>query len=262
MKKFLKKEVLFLFFVFILSLSVIIYLYSENLISKKREESIKKQILEIDKQIEKLKEFDEEKYAERVLSFLDSSTYLSTSTDIEIEGVEIIPKGDRKLVINHEEGYQLEIPSDLILNQSRSPRALNFDSLYLIQKLGFEVPPWQWSVLGIFVSDLNDPEDKKFIEESRLFERIATTVMEEFMPKWSTATITEITIPEEVYIDNQKAYKITTFHKEKDGETHIAPFLNTEFVILKDNKIYEIFLSGLDKELIQMVLETFKFIKK
>jgi apolipoprotein N-acyltransferase len=96
-----------IFFVF---LAFSLFYYFQFHLPQKRITETKRRLEEVQKDIERLKKFDEEKYAERITNILSFENFISTTTDIELEGVEIIPKGDRKLVINHAEGYEIEIP--------------------------------------------------------------------------------------------------------------------------------------------------------
>ncbi|GIW67249.1 MAG: hypothetical protein KatS3mg096_117 [Candidatus Parcubacteria bacterium] len=126
MQSLTKKDILSLFIVFLLLLSVGGYFLYQKLTINKKIEQTKQQLQQIEQEIEKTKKFNEEEYAEKVSRALDFESYISTTTDIRLEGVEIIDKGDRKLVINHAEGYQIEIPKELILNQSKDTDAITF----------------------------------------------------------------------------------------------------------------------------------------
>jgi len=127
------KEKVFLFLPFIFIFFSAFY-YFQVYLPKQKLIEVQRNLKKVNEEIERLKKFDEEKYAEKITNILSFEDFISTSTDIQLEGVEIIPKGDRKLVINHTEGYQIEIPKDLILNQTRDTKALHFDSLDLIKE--------------------------------------------------------------------------------------------------------------------------------
>lgn len=231
----------------------------------KTQEELKK----IEEEIERAKKFDEEKYAEKITSILEPESYFSTSTDIELEGVEIIPKGDRKLVINHAEGYQLEIPKDLILNQTRNTRALNFDSIQLINS-GMRVS--DWSVMGIFVYRQDREPDlyQEFLQWALEDIKGTTTEVEDMRSR-----VLQRTESEEIYIDGRKFYKVIYWAKdvydyiEENGEIKQVynPHSpnrgwwidNIAYIYINNGVFYKIITRS--QNMPEYIEKTFKFIK-
>ncbi len=150
-------------FIFLSILSVLfilfIFYYFEFHFPQKRLIENKKRLEEVQKDIERLQSFDEEKYAEKITNILSFENFISTTTDIQLEGVEIIPKGDRKLVINHTEGYEIEIPKELILNQTRDTNVLYFDDP---GRYEIGMPRSWWHVYSIYIF-----EDPEFIKRKK-----------------------------------------------------------------------------------------------
>ena len=224
------------------------------------------QIKEIEEEIERAKKFDEEKYAERVSKFLDFDAYFSTSTDIELEGVEIIPKGDRKLVINHTEGYQIEIPNDLILNRSREPDNLNFDNLKLIKK---DVPLRYWWMMRISVYRKGrDKVYDDFLHDT--LESIKGITYEGGIAQ-ENRYFNIRTKSEEFYIDGKQFYKVVYWAKEicdpkKIGEFNIEfcdptaqEFINEiGYFYIGTNTLYKIYIRS---PIFEEYVKTFKFLK-
>jgi hypothetical protein len=155
----MKQKVFTLLSIFLVFLSFSIYYYFQFYLPQKRLTETKKRLQEVQKDIERLKKFDEEKYAEKITNILSFENFISTTTDIELEGVGIIPKGDRKLVINHTEGYEIEIPKELILNQTRDTSVLYFDDPKLAE---IGLPRSWWHVYTIYITDT-----PQFIEEEK-----------------------------------------------------------------------------------------------
>ena len=198
---------------------------NKNVVKKQK---IEEQINQLKKEIDKLKQFNEEEYAEKVSRALDFESYFSTSTDIQLEGVEIINKGDRKLVINHAEGYQIEIPKELILNQSKNTNALHFDDLELIK---FGAPVRDWTIIYIWVWD-----KEKFPEE-----------FEKFNKELKDTNIAKININGVVFVK-----------KISSGEDINDPNAGFNYKTIKNNKIYEISIPS--AKLYEDYVKTFKFI--
>jgi hypothetical protein len=146
----MKQKVLIFLSIFLVFLSFSLFYYFELYLPQKRLTEAKKRLEEIQKDIERLKKFDEEKYAEKITNILSFENFISTTTDIELEGVEIIPKGDRKLVINHAEGYEIEVPKELILNQTRDTSVLYFDDP---GRYEIGMPRSWWHVYSIYIFD-------------------------------------------------------------------------------------------------------------
>jgi hypothetical protein len=144
-----EKVFLILFFVFVLIFLSVFY-YFQVYLPKQKLIEYQKELEKVNKEIERLKKFDEEKYAEKVANILSFEDFISTTTDIQLEGVEIIPKGDRKLVINHAEGYQIEVPKELILNQTKDTRVLYFDDP---GRYEIGMPRSWWHVYSIYIFD-------------------------------------------------------------------------------------------------------------
>ncbi len=244
------KQKVFIFLSILLVLFILfIFYYFEFYLPQKRLIENKKRLEEVQKDIERLQNFDEEKYAEKITNILSFENFISTTTDIQLEGVEIIPKGDRKLVINHAEGYEIEVPNNLILNQSKSTTGLHFDDLNLIKEFIHD-PPKFWTVMSIFVFD----KDKT----SEVFEDVEKSikgVSEEgeyggvFMKMISTST--------KININGEDFYKIKHI-KIEDGHETVYKY---EYVIFKDNKLYSIFTPP-SEEFEQNFVKTFKFIEK
>jgi hypothetical protein len=149
----MKQRVFIFLSIFLVFLVFSLFYYFQFYLPQKRLTETKKRLEEVQKDIERLKKFDEEKYAERITNILSFENFISTTTDIQLEGVEIIPKGDRKLVINHAEGYEIEIPKELILNQTRDTSVLYFDDP---GRYEIGMPRSWWHVYSIYIFD--DPE--------------------------------------------------------------------------------------------------------
>jgi hypothetical protein len=151
------------FFAFLLIFLIFLFLsllyYFESYLPQKKLSETKKRLEEVQKDIERLKKFDEEKYAEKITNILSFENFISTTTDIRLEGVEIISKGDRKLVINHAEGYEIEVPKELILNQTRDTNVLYFDDP---GRYDIGMPRSWWHVYTIYITDT-----PQFIEEEK-----------------------------------------------------------------------------------------------
>jgi len=145
------KQKVFIFLLIFLAFSL--FYYFQFHLPQKRLTEAKKRLENVQKDIERLKKFDEEKYAEKITNILSFENFISTTTDIQLEGVEIIPKGDRKLVINHAEGYEIEVPKELILNQTRDTSVFYFDDP---GRYEIGMPRSWWHVYSIYIFD--DPE--------------------------------------------------------------------------------------------------------
>ncbi|MFZ8806304.1 MAG: hypothetical protein ACO2OW_01885 [Minisyncoccia bacterium] len=170
-----EKVFLILFFIFVLIFLSAFY-YFQVYLPKQKLIEYQKELEKVNKEIERLKKFDEEKYAEKVANILSFENFISTTTDIELEGVEIIPKGDRKLVINHAEGYQIEVPKELILNQTRDTSVLYFDDL---GRYEIGMPRSWWHVYSIYIFD-NPEFIKRKQERIKNAEKILTNSGLEF----------------------------------------------------------------------------------
>jgi len=165
------KSKLLEFFLIILAIFltffIVSYLFYERLTSEPKIKEFQTELQRIDQELERAKNFNEEEYAEKISKIFDLESYFSTSTDIEVEGVEIIKKGDRKLVINHKEGYQIEIPGNLILNQSRSAERLEFDDP---ERIEIGLPKSWWGV--IYITSLDPIKDADYLNQ---IETLAST---------------------------------------------------------------------------------------
>jgi hypothetical protein len=170
-----EKVFLILFFIFVLIFLSAFY-YFQVYLPKQKLIEYQKELEKVNKEIERLKKFDEEKYAEKVANILSFENFISTTTDIQLEGVEIIPKGDRKLVINHAEGYQIEVPKELILNQTRDTSVLYFDDL---GRYEIGMPRSWWHVYSIYIFD-NPEFIKRKQERIKNAEKILTNSGLEF----------------------------------------------------------------------------------
>ena len=248
----MKQKIFTLLSVFLVFLFFSLFYYYEFYLPQKNQRKIielKKRLEEVQKDIERLKKFDEEKYAEKITNILSFENFISTTTDIQLEGVEIIPKGDRKLVINHAEGYEIEVPNNLILNQSKSTTGLHFDDLNLIKEFIHD-PPKFWTVMSIFVFEKD--EAPEVFEETR---NSIKGVSEEgeyggvFVKTTSTST--------KININGEDFYKIKHI-KIEDGHEIVYKY---EYVIFKENKLYSIFTPP-SEEFEQKYIKTFKFIKQ
>jgi hypothetical protein len=155
----MKQKVFTLLSIFLVFLSFSLFYYFQFYLPQKRLTENKKRLEEVQKDIERLQNFNEEKYAEKITNILSFENFISTTTDIELEGVEIIPKGDRKLVINHTEGYEIEIPKELILNQTRDTNVIYFDDP---GRYEIGMPRSWWHVYTIYITDT-----PQFIEEEK-----------------------------------------------------------------------------------------------
>jgi hypothetical protein len=226
----MKQKVLIFLSIFLVFLSFSLFYYFELYLPQKRLTEAKKRLEEVQKDIERLKKFDEEKYAEKITNILSFENFISTTTDIELEGVEIIPKGDRKLVINHAEGYEIEVPKDVILNQTWSTKNLHFDALDAI-KTG--MPPHYWTVIYIWVWDKE--RDKQMFDE--------------YYDDLKDPNITRL------IINGQEFVK-----KLKQDEDPNDPDAGYYYKTIKYGKLYEI--SVLSARLYEDFVKTFKFIDK
>jgi hypothetical protein len=245
----MKQKVLIFLSIFIIFLSLSLFYYFELYLPQKRLTETKKRLQEVQKDIERLKKFDEEKYAEKITNILSFENFISTTTDIQLEGVEIIPKGDRKLVINHAEGYEIEIPNNLILNQSKNTTGLHFDDLNLIKEFIHD-PPKFWTVMSIFVFEKDKtPEVFKDVEKS--IKGASGEVEYGGVIIKTTSTSTKINI------NGEEFYKIKHI-KIENGHEIVYIY---EYVIFKDNKLYSIFTPP-SEEFEQKYIKTFKFIEK
>ena len=155
----MKQKIFILLSIFFIFTFFSIFYYLQFYLPQKRLAQLKQKLEETQKEIERLQQFDEEKYAEKITNLLSFENFISTSTDIQLEGVEIIDKGDRKLVINHAEGYQIEVPKELILNQTRDTRVIYFDDP---ERYEIGMPRSWWHVYSIYIFD-----NPKFIQEER-----------------------------------------------------------------------------------------------
>jgi len=155
-----KLDIFAIIVVLILISSAGFYYYYQKIKTQQRIQQLQLELQKIDQDLERAKKFNEEEYAEKVSKILDFESYFSTSTDIEVEGVEIIQKGDRKLVINHKEGYQIEIPGNLILNQSRSAEKLEFDDP---ERIEIGLPKSWWGV--IYITSLDPVKDADYLKK-------------------------------------------------------------------------------------------------
>jgi hypothetical protein len=226
----MKQKVLIFLSIFLVFLSFSLFYYFELYLPQKRLTEAKKRLEEVQKDIERLKKFDEEKYAEKITNILSFENFISTTTDIQLEGVEIIPKGDRKLVINHAEGYEIEVPNDVILNQTWSTKNLHFDALDAI-KTG--MPPHYWTVIYIWVWDKE--RDKQMFDE--------------YYNDLKNPNITKLIINGQEFIK-----------KLKQDEDPNDPDAGYYYKTIKDGKLYEI--SILSARLYEDFVKTFKFIEK
>ncbi len=224
-----EKLFLILFFIFVLIFLSAFY-YFQVYLPKQKLIEYQKELEKVNKEIERLKKFDEEKYAEKVTNILSFENFISTTTDIQLEGVEIIPKGDRKLVINHAEGYEIEVPNDVILNQTWSTKNLHFDALDAI-KTG--MPPHYWTVIYIWVWDKE--RDKQMFDE--------------YYDDLKDPNIAKLIINGQEFIK-----------KLKQDEDPNDPDAGYYYKTIKDGKLYEI--SILSAKLYEDFVKTFKFIEK
>jgi hypothetical protein len=216
--------------IFLVFLSFSLFYYFQFYIPQKRLTEAKKRLEKVQKDIERLKKFDEEKYAEKITNILSFENLISTTTDIHLEGVEIIPKGDRKLVINHAEGYEIEVPNDVILNQTWSTKNLHFDALDAI-KTG--MPPHYWTVIYIWVWDKE--RDKQMFDE--------------YYNDLKDSNITKLVVNGQEFIK-----------KIEMGEDPNDPNADYSYKTMKNGKLYEISVSSV--KLYEDFVKTFKFIEK
>jgi hypothetical protein len=216
-----------IFFVFLV---FSLFYYFQFYLPQKRITETKRRLEEVQKDIERLKKFDEEKYAERITNILSFEDFISTTTDIELEGVEIIPKGDRKLVINHAEGYEIEVPNDVILNQTWSTKNLHFDALDAI-KTG--MPPHYWTVIYVWVWDKE--------KNKEMYDEYYKDLQNPSIPK--------------LIINNQEFIK-----KIDPEEDPNDPDAGYSYKTMKKGKLYEI--SILSAKLYEDFVKTFRFIEK
>jgi len=221
-------------FIFLLTFSIFFfssfYYYFQIYLPQKKLLETKKRLEKVQKDIERLKKFDEEKYAEKVTNILSFENFISTTTDIQLEGVEIIPKGDRKLVINHAEGYEIEVPNDIILNQTWDTKNLHFDALDAI-KTG--MPPHYWTVIYIWAWDKERNKQ----------------IYDEYYNDLKNPNITKLIINGQEFI------------KKIDPEEDLNdPGAGYSYKTIRNGKLYEI--SILSAKLYEDFVKTFKFIEK
>lgn len=247
----IKKFLLFFSIVLFITLSAGGYFIYQKLTINKKIEQAKQELQQIEQEIEKTKKFNEEEYAEKVSRALDFESYFSTSTDIQLEGVEIIDKGDRKLVINHTEGYQIEIPKELILNQSKDTKALHFDNLELIK---FGAPVRDWTVISIYVWTPDDGEIYNEELES-IKNSITATTTGEGVERDGITTFKTMSVPSKISINSYDFYKVNNYKKYDSGGDWFLE--STLYITFKDKKIIKI----IAHEALEKYIETFKFLE-
>ena len=228
-----EKVFIFLSILFLLG-SLAIFYYYEFYLPQKRLTEAKKRLEEIQKDIERLKKFDEEKYAEKITNILSFENFISTTTDIQLEGVEIIPKVDRKLVINHAEGYEIEVPKELILNQTRDTSVLYFDDPELAE---IGLPRSWWHVYTIYITDT-----PQFIEEEKQRVKNAEKIL------------------------TNSGLELYKYKEEISSEFYGLKTTATNYVTFFDNKVLIIqFTLGLPNYTLEEhenFVKTFRFIRK
>ncbi len=223
-----KSDYLIIFLFALLTIIVGYYFLNKKITTQQKVIQLQQQLQELEERKKKIEQIDTDRLAEDISSIL-LGTYFSTSTDIEVEGVEIINKGDRKLVINHQEGYQIEIPGNLILNQSRRADALEFDHIDRVNDPG--ISPRYWTIMFISTFSSNDEKYKSWMQK-------------EISHPLTTTTL----------INGEKFYKAPRIREEDQMIIVYAYYL------IKPNKIYEIDVEA-DEEWLKYV-ETFKLIKQ
>jgi hypothetical protein len=230
----MKQRVFIFLSIFLVFLSFSVFYYFQFHLPQKRLTETKKRLEEVQKDIERLKKFDEEKYAEKITNILSFENFISTTTDIQLEGVEIIPKGDRKLVINHAEGYEIEVPKELILNQTRDTSVLYFDDPKLAE---IGLPRSWWHIYSIYIFD-NPEFIKRKRERIKNAEKILTNSGLEF-------------------------YK---YKEQIESEFYGLKTTATNYVTFFDNKVLTIqFTLGLPNYTLEEhenFVKTFRFIEK
>jgi hypothetical protein len=228
-----QKVFIFLSILFLLG-SLAVFYYYEFYLPQKRLTEAKKRLEEVQKDIERLKKFDEEKYAEKITNILSFENFISTTTDIQLEGVEIIPKGDRKLVINHAEGYEIEVPKELILNQTRDTSVLYFDDP---GRYEIGMPRSWWHVYTIYITDT-----PQFIEEKKQRVKIA-----------------------EKFLTNS-GLELYKYKEHIESEFYGLSTEAVNYVIFFDNKVLTIQITGgipgYKFQQLEDFVKTFKFIEK
>jgi len=248
--------------VLILISSVGFYYYYQKIKTQQRIQQLQLELQKIDQELERAKKFNEEEYAEKVSKILDFESYFSTSTDIEVEGVEIIKKGDRKLVINYKEGYQIEIPGNLILNRSKDSLILNFDNLDAIQ---YELPLRYWTDLSIFSLEKSEKEIEDIKKQVDGFSYVGGIAQENRYFNIHTKS--------EVFrINNKDFYKVIYWAKEICDPKIVGEFVSKycdpnapEFIneigyfLIEEDRIYEIYIKN---PKLEEYVETFKLIEK
>ncbi|GBD34689.1 hypothetical protein HRbin35_00428 [bacterium HR35] len=228
----IKKILLFFSIVLLITLSAGGYFLYQKVTINKKIEQTKQELQQIEQEIEKTKKFNEEEYAEKLSRALDFESYFSTSTDIQLEGVEIINKRDRKLVINHTEGYQIEIPKELILNRSRDASSLNFDSL---KAISVYAPTRYWTAIFIYIYY---PTDEYWKDE-----------IEEYYQDLTKSTT------QKIVINGVEFIKVLL--PEEDPEDPDASYFYKTII---NNKLYMIYI--VSAKLYEDYVKTFKFINK
>ncbi len=239
--------------IFLFALLVIIvgfYFIDKKITTQQKITQLQQELQELEERKKKIEQIDTDRLAEDISGIL-LGTYFSTSTDIEVEGVEIIDKGDRKLVINHQEGYQIEIPRNLILNQSRRASSLSFDDLEIINKWG-DPRPWMWTSIWVAVWEEKDSNDQWAFKY--FYKSIATTTREIITERDSITTTTIVTIPEEIMINSEKFHKVT-YYKEIEGKLYTQKI---EYMKLRNGKLYYIMFYPKFED----YAKTFKFLEQ
>ncbi len=248
--KLFKLDYLVIFLSAVLVIIILFYFITKDNTIKQQVAQLQQELQQLEERKKQVEQVDIDRLSEDISSILLGTSF-STSTDIEVEGVEIIDKGDRKLVINHQEGYQIEIPKNLILNQSRRASSLSFDNLEIINEWG-DPRPWMWTSMWIAVWDEKDPNDQWAFEY--FYKLTSTTTKEVITERDSITTTTIVTIPEEIMINAEKFYKVT-YYKEIEGKLYTQKI---EYMKLRNGKLYYIMFYPKFED----YAKTFKFLEQ
>jgi len=223
----------------------------ERRAEEKRREEIKKEYQKIVEEISKVRK---EKPEEKISEIL---TQVEATEDVPVKGVEIIKTGDKKVIKNLEQGYQIEIPAKMLLARSISSEELNF---FLPDKENYLSCPGY----AKFPSDLTikvEKNEKKlplkeWIKQNRkepylnVVGDLRTFYQELGFQKLGENNWYKIEIYLERYID------VPTYEYFLESDEKIYDVLITEWEdVLKENCPHKLSPSEMEK-----VLETFKLI--
>jgi len=211
-----------LLLIFIFLIFVLFVLPKKKMAEKEKKAEILKEAERIEKEITEL-EKEKERVEEKIAEIL---TQTEAKEDILVKGVEIIKKDDKKLIRNKKQGYEIEIPSQMLLARSIEGSELNF---FIPDQEGYLSCPG----LPAFPSDLTISVEKKT-------EKIS---LEEWVKRNK----------KEIYLNTEGEVYFQEFGWQKIGENNwykievwierVIPVLTSEYFLERDDKIYNLFIS-------------------